>query len=131
MFPNAMTKKQILLLLADLGILALALLIPHISQFMLSSGPPCVFTLLGVQCPSCGATRCVRYFFTGQFSAAFSMNPFIFCLILYAILWLILVNVSCFTGWKPAGKISRFMVRPGVVITLAVAFALFGILRNF
>lgn len=126
-----MTKKRLFLLLGDLGILALSLLIPHISQFLLNAGPPCFFARLGVLCPSCGATRCVRYFFSGQFSSAFAMNPFIFGLMLYALIWLILVNIGYFTRWKSAKKISAFMVSPGAVIGLAIAFALFGILRNF
>ena len=131
MFPDAMRKKQTLLLLGDLAILALALLIPRLSQFLLNAGPPCVFARRGFLCPSCGGTRCVRYFFTGRFSQAFAMNPFIFILILYGIFWLFLVNLSCFTRWKPAQKAASFMVSPGVVISFAIAFALFGILRNF
>lgn len=131
MFPNAMRKKRMLLLLGDLAILALVLLIPRISQFLLRAGPPCIFARWGFLCPSCGATRCVRFFFTGRFSQAFALNPFIFLLIIYAIIWLILVNIGCFTRWKPAQKVSAFMVSPGIVISFAIAFALFGILRNF
>ena len=131
MFPDAMRKKQILLLLGDLAILALALLIPRFSKLLLDAGPACIFTRWGLLCPACGGTRCVRYFFTGRFSLAFAMNPLIFILILYGIFWLFLVNLGCFARWKPAQKAASFMVRPGVVVSFAIAFALFGILRNF
>lgn len=42
--------------------------------------PPCPFhEITGCACPTCGATRCVRFAFGGDFSAAFWINPLAFC----------------------------------------------------
>ena len=35
--------------------------------------------LTGCPCPSCGATRCVRFALGGDFGAAFSINPLALC----------------------------------------------------
>lgn len=126
-----MGRKRILILAADGLILAMALLLPQIAGAMIEGGPPCVSLQLGFLCPSCGATRCVRYFFSGQFAQAFAMNPYIFGLILYGAVWLAAVNVHILAGRAGAGKLVRGMISPTVVIVLAVGFALFGILRNF
>jgi Protein of unknown function (DUF2752) len=41
--------------------------------------PICVFhELTGIACPGCGATRCLRFVFRGQWMSALLMNPMIF-----------------------------------------------------
>jgi hypothetical protein len=41
--------------------------------------PVCVFhELTGIACPACGATRCLRFVFRGQWMSAFLINPMIF-----------------------------------------------------
>jgi hypothetical protein len=41
--------------------------------------PQCVFHMLtGHPCPACGATRCVRFLFAGNFGAALRINPLVF-----------------------------------------------------
>lgn len=41
--------------------------------------PQCAFhTLTGCPCPTCGATRCVRFALGGNLTAAFWMNPLAF-----------------------------------------------------
>jgi hypothetical protein len=41
--------------------------------------PHCTFhALTGCPCPTCGATRCVRFIFHGDFGAALRMNPLAF-----------------------------------------------------
>ena len=42
--------------------------------------PPCpLHELTGCACPTCGATRCVRFSLGGDFGAAFAINPLAFC----------------------------------------------------
>ena len=41
--------------------------------------PACAFhEVTGWACPGCGATRCVRHVFRGEFAAAFLVNPLAF-----------------------------------------------------
>ncbi len=41
--------------------------------------PRCVFHMVtGCACPTCGATRCVRFALGGDFGAALRMNPLVF-----------------------------------------------------
>lgn len=41
--------------------------------------PRCVFHMVtGCACPTCGATRCVRFALGGDFAAALRMNPLMF-----------------------------------------------------
>lgn len=119
------------MLLGDAGILIGSVLAPFAAGWMMDVFPDCVFAQMGLQCASCGATRCVLYFFTGQPGAAFAMNPFAFAVILYVIAWLIFMNLHCFTRWKFPGKAAAFMLHYRTVIALAIGYAIFGVLRNF
>ena len=53
-----------------------------VTWFWLASGlplPQCTWrALTGFACPSCGATRCVRWLCAGDFLAALLINPLIF-----------------------------------------------------
>ena len=113
----------------DAAVLAFALAAPSLTRRMMDSLPTCMFLRYGYQCPSCGGTRCVKYFFTGRFADAFSMNPYIFCMILYMALLLILLNVQLIT--ERVKPVIRVMTHYITVIVLVSAFAAFGILRNF
>lgn len=126
-----MKRKQIFMLLGDAGILIGAVFAPFAARLMLHFLPDCAFARMGILCPSCGATRCVLYFFTGQPGMAFAMNPFAFGIICYVIVWLIFMNLHCFARWDFPGRAAKFMLKPATVITLAVAYAIFGVLRNF
>jgi Protein of unknown function (DUF2752) len=73
------TDHELLWLLVSLGCAGLALVwlklgLPH---------PPCSFhQLTGLACPTCGATRCVRYLARGGWTAAWLVNPLVFTTIL-------------------------------------------------
>jgi hypothetical protein len=125
-----MDKKKVVLLLDGALLVAAALVVP-LAKWMLWALPDCSFAKIGVLCPSCGGTRCVRAFFSGDFGAAFSFNPFFFVLICYLAAALVLLNVGVLLKVKWADRAARAMTSGAAVIIAAVAFAIFGVVRNF
>ena len=62
-----------------LGVSLAALLLAWAWVRLGFASPLCPFhELTGWACPSCGATRCVRYALRGAFHAAFLVNPLVF-----------------------------------------------------
>ena len=126
-----MKNKKILVLGVDSLIVAIALLVPVLANLMMSYIPTCVFYQQGVLCPTCGATRCVYNFFTGNFAAAFGYNEFIFILIFYLVFVLLVWNLSAFWDNAKIKSICKAVTHPIAICSLAVIFAVFGIFRNF
>lgn len=124
-----MDKKKVVLLL-DGALLIVATLVVPMAQWMLRTLPDCSFAKIGVLCPSCGGTRCVRAFFSGEFAAAFSFNPFFFVLIWYLGAALVLLNVGVLWKVKWAERAARAMTGGTAVIIAAITFAIFGVVRN-
>lgn len=123
-----MKKKHVILL--DSILAALALLAGKVTGWMIALIPDCPVTKYGLLCPACGGTRCVRYFFSGQWGAAFRINPFFFILIWYlAVAWMML-NVGILLNIPIAKKVAGTMLHWRTVIIAAVLFAVFGIVRN-
>lgn len=91
--------------------------------------PDCVFARVGITCPACGATRCVRAFFSGHFSEAFALHPFIFCLIWYLAAGLLALNLGYVFGEKHCQRIASAMLGGKAIIALAVIYAIFGVIR--
>ena len=126
-----MDVKKTYVILLDLGLVALALLAKLLTGWMLWLLPDCPVAKMGLLCPACGGTRCVRYFFSGQLGAAFGANPFFFVLIWYLGAALVLWNVGVLLNAPKAERIARRMTDWRAVIVAAVLFAIFGVLRNF
>lgn len=124
-----MSKKKIVLLL-DAALLTAAALAVPMAKWMLWALPDCALASLGVLCPSCGGTRCVRAFFSGEFAAAFSFNPFFFVLIWYLAVALVMLNVGVLLKVRWAERAARAMTGGRAVIIAAITFALFGVVRN-
>lgn len=126
-----MTKKKWLVILLDLGTVATAMAAVPLTGWMFDVIPDCPATKLGLLCPSCGGTRCVRYFFSGHFGDAFAVNPFFFFLILYLGSALVLLNVGVLLKRNRIERIAVGMVNWKAVIIAAALFAVFGVTRNF
>lgn len=131
LYGVVMKKKKLYVRLLDLGLVALALTAKVLTGWMLRLIPACPFALAGVLCPACGGTRCVRYFFSGQFAAAFWVNPFFFVLIWYLAAALVLLNVGVLLKARRAETLARAMTGWQAVIVCAALFAIFGVVRNF
>lgn len=80
-----MTKKIKKMLLLELGILLLALMIFIIAKDKIFTIiPQCIVNrIFGLQCPSCGGTRCVINFILGNFKESFCYHPIFFFTIIY------------------------------------------------
>lgn len=124
-----MNKKRFVLLL-DGTLLILAAAAVPVTQWMFRNLPDCAAAEIGLPCPSCGGTRCVQAFFSGDFAAAYSFNPFFFVLIWYLGTALALLNVGVLLEIKWAEKAARIMTGWQAVVIAAVAFAIFGLTRN-
>lgn len=125
-----MDKRKVVLLLDGVLLVAVTLAVP-MAKWMLWALPDCALAKVGVLCPSCGGTRCVRAFFSGEFGAAFSFNPFFFVLIWYLAAALVLLNVGVLLKVKWAERVARVMTGGTAVIIAAITFAIFGVVRNF
>lgn len=102
-----------------------------IAEFMIAYFPECFYySVLGVECPTCGATRCVFYFFGGDLKSAFMMNQFIFLVIIYVIVLFVLLNLALF-NLKFAEKAVNAMTSFKAGIAFAICFFVFAVLRMF
>ena len=126
-----MKNKKRLVLCVDALIAAFALLAPFFATLMMSYIPTCVFYRRGFLCSTCGATRCVYSFFSGNLATAFEYNQFIFILIFYLAFVLLVWNASVFFDNAKIGKVCKAVTHPIAICSLAVLFAIFGIFRNF
>ena len=126
-----MKNKKRWVFILDLAVAALAALAIPLTNLMFRWLPDCMATRFGLQCPACGGTRCVRYFFSGQLVQSFRANPFYFVLILYLAVALILLNVGVLLELPGPEKVARGMTDWRVVIVGAILFVLFGVIRNF
>lgn len=122
--------KKIRVMLLDGALLIAATMVGPVTQWMFWALPDCAAAKIGLLCPSCGGTRCVQAFFGGEFSAAFSFNPFFFVLIWYLGAALGLLNVGVLLRVKWAEKAARIMTGWQAVIIAAIVFAIFGVARN-
>ena len=111
--------------LAVIGIFTLK----SIAKFMIDYFPECYFWgKYGIECPSCGGTRCVFKFFGGDFAESFSLHPLFFLAIVYIIVLFVFMNLSLF-GLKFARRAVRIMTAWQVPVIFAVGLALLGIIR--
>ena len=111
--------------LAVIGIFTLK----GIAKFMIDYFPECYFWgNYGIECPSCGGTRCVFKFFGGDFAESFSLHPLFFLAIVYIIVLFVFMNLSLF-GLKFARRVVNIMASWQAVVGFAVCYLVFGIFR--
>lgn len=126
-------KKRFRIIVAVMDVLVILafFFLERIAKFMIDYFPECFYySLLGVECPTCGATRCVFYFFGGDLKSAFMLNPFIFLVIIYVIVLFVLLNLALF-NLKFAEKAVNAMTSFKAGIAFALCFFVFAVLRMF
>ena len=113
---------------------ALLVLIPVLgffSRLMIFALPDtCTLYRLGLLCPACGGTRCIRELCSGNFFAAYGYNKFVFCAVFYALVGLVLYNLACLFKWRAARSALNILFGKTALITIAFLYILFGIMRN-
>ena len=123
-------KKKICVLAVDLVLLLIGLFAKSIVYYFSSIIPICPTKAIGFLCPACGGTRCVFYFFQGDFAAAFSLNALIFLTGIYAIIVLIIWNLSWLFRVRFAEKSLKYLLDYRVFIAWSVGMAVFTAIRN-
>ncbi len=113
--------------LALIGIFTLK----SIAKLMIDTFPDCFFVRnFGIQCPSCGGTRCVFQFFSGNFAESLSLNPLYFFTIIYVILLFVFLNLSLFK-LNFARRAVKIMATWQAVVVFAVCYLILGTVRFF
>lgn len=122
-------KFTVFVVALDAAVLLAALCLRSVAGFMINFFPDCFFkSALGIDCPSCGGTRCVYYFFSGDFARSFGMNQFFFIVIIYIILLFLALNLAVFK-LDFARKAVRIIASWQAVVVFAFGYLLFGIIR--
>ncbi len=125
-------KKQIVTISFDILLISLVLIGRKFYEKLMALLPECVIlTLTGRQCGSCGGTRCVYNFFTGNFISSFRFNPFFFFVTIYVVLLVFLFNLAFLFKIKAAEKLLKSLTNYKVIIVFAVCYLIFTFLRFF
>ncbi|MBQ7835962.1 MAG: DUF2752 domain-containing protein [Clostridia bacterium] len=97
---------------------------------MLAVDDPCMWTLMGGKCVTCGGTHFVNSLLNGHVIEAFHHNEYLFFLTLYLILTVVLINIAILAERKLPAKILEQMYNVPAVLILCGLLLLFLILRN-
>ncbi len=93
--------------------------------------PECYYASRGLQCGSCGGTRCVYQILQGNFAEAFKLNQFFFIVFCYLGIIFILMHLAWVFGVKHTEKPLKILANYKAVIVFAVGYFLFSIWRFF
>ena len=119
-----------LLIAADLLIIPFCVLCKHISEHMLQQSGVCIWTLLGIQCVTCGGTRLVNALLNGHILQALKFNSLIFLTILCLFVSYILLHLWWIKNISIAGKILKKVYSIRGLLLYCLCIVLFFILRN-
>lgn len=119
-----------LLITADLLIIPFCVLCKHISEHMLQQDGVCIWTLMGIQCVTCGGTRLVNALLNGHILQALKYNPLIFLTILCLFVSYILLHLWWIKNISIAGKILKKVYSIRGLLLYCLCIVLFFILRN-
>ena len=116
------------MLIIELGILLLVLIIFIIAKTgIYTMFPKCMIKeVLKIECPTCGATRCVTNFVMGNWKESFFYHPFFFITILY----LITVNiVYIINAFRKKNILSWIYPTYKFWIVWAIVFIIFSVVK--
>ena len=121
---------KMIIIACDLLILLLGLICKYLSGYMLTFNSPCLFTLMGGKCISCGGTHFIKDLVSFRFLDAFIDNHFFFICALYLAVSLILLNLFLLFDLRFVRKALSVMYSiPALICFVASAF-LFFFIRN-
>ena len=122
---------KILLLVTDVLLIPAAVFCHWLSGWMLLSDNPCIWTLLGGQCLTCGGTRFVHSLLSGQIGAAWHYNEFLFVSVIVALIVWVLIHVHLLTHARWAAKSLRILFSIPTLIVAVWMTVLFLLVRNW
>lgn len=122
-----MNKKRTIIILTELAIIIFAVILVNtvnITQYTIGCW---FYQATGLQCPSCGGTRCIINIVQGNFKEAFFLHPIYFITVVY----LLIVNIIYIINIDRKEKIAKWIYpKPWYAIVLAVILIVYGFLRN-
>lgn len=124
--PTALPR----LLLLDLVLLLAVLAIRPLAGWMMAVLPTCPVAKLGYLCWACGSTRCLLSLSRFQLGQAFAFHPFLCLLAAYGLTALLALHLGFLPKLRPLHRLCRAMAGHRAIIAWAIAYGIFGILRN-
>lgn len=130
---SAFIKKhhKLLLFTADVLVIPALFLCKKMTEAMFAAGRPCMWSLFGIECATCGGTRCVSALLEGRIFDSYMYNPMVFSAIAGLILIFVFANLSVFFKMKTAKKFLGFVFQQRTVYFCVAVFLTFFIARNF
>ena len=126
-----MKKFRVFVLALDIFALLAFFFLDDLAKYMIDFFPECFFySHFGIECVTCGATRCVYSFFSFDFKAAFLYNQYIFLLIIYAIILFAALNLAAI-GIKKAKTLCRALLSWYAFVSVGVLCLVFALVRFF
>lgn len=122
--------KKMLMIAFDIAVVPGLFILKYLSSFMLSTDRPCVWTELGLQCATCGGTRCVNSLLSGNFIEAIKLNPFVVVMILFVLVTFLLLNLLIFRNSDFAKRALKKMYSLWSLVIILISLAVFFIGRN-
>lgn len=122
-----MNKKRTIIILTELAIIIFAVILVNtvnITQYTIGCW---FYQATGLQCPSCGGTRCIINIFQGNFKEAFFLHPIYFITVVYLLIVNIIYIINIYRKEKKAKWIYH---KPWYAIVLAIILVVYGFLRN-
>ena len=123
--------KKITVLAIDVFCLLAALICRPLSAAMLETETVCYWSMMGIQCFTCGGTHFVNDLLSFRIVSAFSDNQFLFLTALYLGISLILFNLFWLFDLAFAKKLLRLMYNIPVLILFGVGIVVFLVWRNW
>ena len=122
--------KIIFLIACDILLIPGLIFCKWLSGQMLAQPGVCVWTLMGIQCITCGGTRLVNSLLSGHILQAFSYNPYIFIIIVLLAISYLLLHLWWIGKVPFAGKLLKKAYSiPGLLI-FAASTGYFLVFRN-
>ncbi len=122
-----MNRKKITIIVAELLVLIFIVILVNTTNIAQKT-PECWFyQSTGLECPSCGGTRCVINLFSGNFKEAFFLHPIYFIIIFY----LLIVSVIYIINLNKQEKIAKWLYpKAWYAIMFAIILVIYGLVRN-
>ena len=123
--------KKIVAVFCDLLCFLAALICAPLSESLLmQTDRACVWSLMGLQCITCGGTHFVNDLLAGRLGAAFADNQFLFVLTVYLAISLVFLNLYWLLDLAFAKKALKLMYNIPMLIVLCVGLFVFLFFRN-